>query len=206
MPTYGADRYVLVLKMTYNKNAAESVKLEFAAVCHINIKSRQRHKDVFVGNKLNALVNEFIRRDRKEEALALAWDCFECYPDCQYGYKFLRSTARSCHQGKLYLTKALDFLRKRLTVHNQAISARTEMVNILLCEKDYPQALEIAESGLCAHQTLCRLAEAIAKTQPKASARLIKRPLDQYLPLVGDRPYAESVRLLKLYKEYLLGW
>ena len=51
MPTYGADRYVLVLKMTYNKNAAESVKLEFAAVCHINIKSRQRHKDVFVGNK-----------------------------------------------------------------------------------------------------------------------------------------------------------
>lgn len=165
----------------------------------------QKAHDRFKGDHeiLDALVSELIRCGKKEEALALAWNCFERYPDCRYGYEFLRSTARSCHQGKVYLAKALNFLRKRLTSRNQATDARTEMVNILLCEKDYPQALEIAEGGLCAHQTLYRLAEALAKNKPEASARLIKRPLDQHLPQVGDRFYTESVRLLKLYKEYL---
>lgn len=165
----------------------------------------QKAHDRFKGDHeiLDALVNELIRCGRKEEALALAWKCFERYPDCKYGYEFLRSTARSCHKGKVYLAKALDFLRKRLTSRDQAICARTEMVNILLCEKDYPQALEVADGGLCAPQTLYRLAEALAKTRPDASARLIKRPLDQHLPQVGDRFYAESVRLLKLYREYL---
>lgn len=166
----------------------------------------QKAHDRFKGDHelLDALVNELIRCDRKEEALALAWNCFERYPDCQYGYEFLRSTARSCHQGKIYLTRALDFLRKRLASRDQAICARTEMVNILLCEKDYLQALEIAEDGLCAPQTLYRLAEALAEKQPSASARLIKRLLDRHLSQVGDRFYAESVRLLKRYKEYLM--
>ncbi|WP_176012888.1 SWIM zinc finger domain-containing protein [Victivallis sp. Marseille-Q1083] len=165
----------------------------------------QKAHDHFKGDHdiLNALVNELIRCDRKEEALALAWNCFERYPDCRYGYEFLRSTARYCHKSKVYLAKALDFLRNRLASGDQAISARTEMVNILIGEKDYPQALEVAEGGLCAHQTLYCLADAIAETRPEASARLIKRPLDQYLPQVGDRFYAESVRLLKLYQKYL---
>ena len=167
----------------------------------------QKAHDRFKGDHelLDALVNELIRCGRKEEALALAWNCFEHYPDCQYGYELLRSTARSCHQGKIYLTKALDFLQKRLASRDQGGNARTEMVNILLCEKDYPQALEIAEDGLCAPQTLYRLAEALAKKQPEASARLIKRLLDRHLPQAGDRFYAESVRLLKRYKEYLMA-
>ena len=152
---------------------------------------------------LSALLKELIRCDKKEEALALAWNCFERHPNCHYGYEFLRSTARSCHKGKVYLDKALDFLREQLSPHGQAIDFRTEMVNILIYEKDYLQALEIAESGLCAQNTLRRLAEALANSLPEASARLLKRLLGQSLDQAGERSYIESIGLLKLYKEYL---
>lgn len=65
--------------------------------------------------------------------------------------------------------------------------------------------MEIAESGLCSHDSLFRLASALSKTQPDASARLVKRPLEQFLKEVGDKFYEKSVAALKLYRQYLVA-
>ena len=65
--------------------------------------------------------------------------------------------------------------------------------------------MEIAESGLCSHDSLFRLASALSKTQPDASARLVKRPLEQFLKEAGDKFYEKSVAALKLYRQYLVA-
>ncbi len=153
---------------------------------------------------LGKLVGELIYCGENDEALKLAWAHFEHSPN-KHGYDFLGLTARSCHQGKVYLEKVIIFLSAQLNNRYDAIAARSAMVKIRQSEKDYARALEIAVGGLCKHETLYSLAAALAKKQPDASAKLMKRPIDQLLPRTGDHAYAESTNLLKLYKKYLIS-
>ncbi len=147
------------------------------------------------------LVEELVHVKKYSEAMEIAWRYFEENPNCSGGYQFLHSAARSCRQGREFLEKALAYIEK----NRDGIASRSTRIDILICEKEYARALEIAESGLCSHDSLFRLASALAKTRPNASARLVKRPLEQFLKEVGDKFYEKSVAALKLYRQYLVA-
>lgn len=150
-----------------------------------------------------SLVDELVHCKKYSEAMKIAWQYFEKNPNCSVGYQFLRSAARSCRQGKVFLEKALEYIDAHFEKQRNGITNRSIQVDILVCEKEYERALRIAESGLCSHESLFRLAAVLSKTLPDASARLIKRPLDQFLRETGDKFYEKTISTLKLYRKYL---
>lgn len=152
-----------------------------------------------------SLVEELVHVKKYSEAMEIAWRYFEENPNCSGGYQFLRSAARSSRQGGEFLEKALAYVETYFEKNQDGIASRSTRIDILICEKEYGRALEIAESGLCSHDSLFRLASALSKTQPDASARLVKRPLEQFLKEAGDKFYEKSVAALKLYRQYLVA-
>ncbi len=163
---------------------------------------------------LDFLVEEYFRRDRQDDAMAIAWAQFGRSGGVD-GYRKLMERAQRTAEGALWRERALAALRdaaERQREQFRPLHGRrperpdfTTLVQALLWEKDLDAALAEANAGLCNAHTLVDLARALTPSRPEEAIALYKRALHPIVDLKKNDAYAKAAGIVRAVRDLLQG-
>ncbi len=152
------------------------------------------------------LAQEYHRRERHDEAMALVWDEFADSPYLEK-YKNLKSHADRIGQWPAWRDKALAYMRERLAEKKRESQANrwgsyrrldhSELVKVFLEEKDVEAAWSEAGEGGCSSDLWMRLADLRSKKHPEDSLQVYTAQVDPLINRKNNDAYAEAVTLLR---------
>ncbi len=156
------------------------------------------------------LIEEYLRRRRKQEALALAWEEYTDYPDLE-SYRKLHAVARRVKVWQEWREKAIERLReaidaefaKRRPAYPGAAPDHRRLVDILLWEKDIEGAWQEACAGMRDSGLWLRLAELRGKTHPAEAAAVYRRETARLVGQTNNRAYASAIILVEKVRRLL---
>jgi uncharacterized Zn finger protein len=163
----------------------------------------------------DCLVDEYFRRERKADAMDIAWRQFTGQDGGVEGYKKLMTRAKRADEVVAWRARALDHLRevavrqhaqfKPLFGQRPARPDLTTLVQALLWDKDLGAALIEARAGSCKPRTLVDLARALAATQPEVAISLYKRAIHPIVEVKKNDAYAEAANIVRAVRDMLAG-
>ncbi len=152
------------------------------------------------------LIEEYHRRKRDNEAIAISWTAFREQPGLE-AYETLQKSASRAKQWPEWRDKALALLRQEIasSQKRQSLSRWTlpvggdhsELVKIFLWEGDAETAWAEAKSGGCYNGLWFRLAEARAKENPEDAVQVYAVQLKRALLPAQPQAYKEAVEILR---------
>ena len=159
------------------------------------------------------LADEYHRRKRHDEAMALVWAEFTDSPGLEQ-YRNLKSHADRVSQWPAWREKGLAFLREEIakaqtqTRKNRwgwaARSDRSELVTIFLWEKDVEAAWREAKDGGCSNDLWLQLAARREKDHPGDALPLYQAQVDPTLGRKSSQAYRETIGLLRKIRALLV--
>lgn len=155
---------------------------------------------------LELLADEYHRRKRHAEALALIWRPFEQRPALESYQRLQRHAARAADWPQ-WRARALSVLRRSIAAETGGKSgranpwwghsARATLVQVFLWEKDVEAAWQEGHGHALGRDLALELAAAREKTHPADAIPLYLREAEALIAQTGNRSYEEAVRRLK---------
>ena len=152
------------------------------------------------------LIEEYHRRKRHGEAIAIAWTNFRERPGLD-GYVILHKSASRAKQWPEWREKALALLRQELSARDKREAEsgwawpgtpnHSELVSIYLWEGDCDSAWAEAKTGDCHNGLWFRLAEAREKDHPEDALEVYFVQLRRALKPAEPQAYKETVEILR---------
>jgi hypothetical protein len=159
------------------------------------------------------LADEYHRRKRHDEAMALIWAQYTSQPQLEM-YQKLKQHADRIRQWSPWREKALAELRRaiaagkrRLTIGSWAWEDRTghsPLVRIFLWEKDPEAAWAEAKSGGCTHDLWLDLAAKREKDHPEDALVVYQAQVEPTLAQKNNDAYREAIGLLRKVRGLLI--
>jgi len=158
------------------------------------------------------LADEYHRRERHDEALALIWRQFQENPSLG-NYQLLKQHADRTAGWPDWRVRALAALRAAIdgaTRPRNGLSRwfrppdRSELVRVYLWEKEVEQAWQEAQQGGCDSPLWLELAAAREADHPAEAAAVYLREAERLIAQTNNAAYAAATRLLKKAKALLL--
>ncbi|MBI4540724.1 MAG: SWIM zinc finger family protein [Gemmatimonadetes bacterium] len=159
------------------------------------------------------LANEYHRRKRHDEAMALVWAEFVESPTLEE-YRNLKSNAGKTGQWEAWRSKALDLLRQSIASAKRDTrgdrwpwsrrSDHTELVRVFLWEKDVEAAWREANEGGCSNDLWMELAAKRERDHPEDALPVYQRQIEPTLNRKNNEAYREAVALLRKVHELMM--
>jgi uncharacterized Zn finger protein len=159
------------------------------------------------------LAQEYHRRKRHDEAMALIWAEFTESASLEQ-YKKLKDHAQRIEQWESWRAKALGHLRSEIA---RAKSERerkqwawyhkaghSELVRIFLWEKNVEAAWREAQEGGCSNDLWLELAAKRDKDHPEDALPIYQRQIEPTLDQKNNEAYAETISLLRKVRELMV--
>ena len=160
------------------------------------------------------LADEYHRRRRHDEALALVWDVYAASPGLR-DYENLAEHAKRVDQWPAWREKALAHLREQLAKAKQPDARRkepwwrppdhSELVQILLWEKDVDAAWGEAQQGGCSEHLWLDLADQRGKDHPEDAFPVYRKRVERLLQGTGDAVYHDAIEMLRKMRRAMHG-
>lgn len=156
------------------------------------------------------LADEYARRDRHDEAIALAWDHFLHRPMLD-AYRHLHKIAQRADAWNPWRTKALtwlreDFLKAQKRDRNRWSSTpggHSLLVEIFLWENDSDAALAEAKAGGCTESLWFKIARARERDHPADAAEIYRARLDDIVDRKNNDAYDEAAALVNKIRDLM---
>jgi len=152
------------------------------------------------------LAEEYHRRDRHDEAMALIWAEFTETPSLDT-YRLLKRHAKKASTWAEWRTKALTLLREKVAntkatgqkkQWNWALpSANSELVRIFLWEKADDAAWREAKANGCTTELWMQLAARREKQHPEDALPIYRNRIEPIINQKHNQAYEDGVRLLR---------
>jgi tetratricopeptide (TPR) repeat protein len=152
------------------------------------------------------LAEEYHRRKRHDEAMALIWVEFTESPNLET-YNKLKAHGERIGQWESWREKALKYLREQIArAKNESQKNRrawyrradhSELVRIFLWEKDAEAAWREAREGGCSNDLWLVLAAKRDKDHPEDALPIYQRQIDPTLDRKNNEAYVEAIGLLR---------
>lgn len=151
------------------------------------------------------LAEEYHRRKRHDDAVAIAWTAFSERPRLDE-YVALYKSARRAKCWPEWREKALAQLRQALgdakkpplkALWQLHVTDHSELVNIFLWEKNPEAAWAEAQAGGCCNELWFRLAEVRQQEHPEDAIAVYAAQLDRVLRIAEKYAYREVVEILR---------
>ncbi|MBI4481544.1 MAG: SWIM zinc finger family protein [Acidobacteria bacterium] len=152
------------------------------------------------------LADEYHRRDRHDEAMALIWAEFSGAPSLEQ-YRNLKVHAGQVGQWQAWREKALGFVRETIAKAKRenrkdrwGWSRRTdhrELVSIFLWEKDVDAAWREAQEGGCSNSLWMELAARREKDHPEDALPVYQNQVEPTVNQKNNEAYREAIGLLR---------
>ena len=159
------------------------------------------------------LAEEYHRRKRYDEAMALIWAEFAESPILDQ-YKKLKAHAQRIDQWESWREKALDYLRSEIArardqhQRNRSLwyhhADHSDLVRIFLWEKDEEAAWREAQEGGCSNDLWLELAAKRDKDHPEDALPIYQRQIEPTLDRKNNDAYAETIGLLRKVRELMV--
>jgi uncharacterized Zn finger protein len=159
------------------------------------------------------LAQEYHRRKRHDEAMALIWAEFTESSSLEQ-YKKLKDHAQRIDQWESWREKALDYLRSESArAKDQRQGNRwpwyhradhSELVRIFLWEKNVETAWREAREGGCSDDLWLELAAKRDKDHPEDTLPIYQRQIEPTLDRKNNEAYAETINLLRKVRELMV--
>ena len=140
------------------------------------------------------VAEEYLRAGLDVEALELLWEDFRQRPGSD---TWQRLQAGSADQWPTIRRQALEELAEREFVLEDGRRIVSMRIQLLMAERSLDEALELALTHAADPGLLTGLAQAVARNQPQAAAKLYRRSADAELPQANAKTYKKVVPLLK---------
>ena len=159
------------------------------------------------------LAEEYHRRKRHDEAMALVWAEFTESPSLEQ-YRKLKAHAERIGQWEPWREKALDYLRSQIAGakserqknrwpwHRKA--DHSELVRIFLWEKDVEAAWREAQGGGCSNDLWLELAAKREREHPEEALPIYQRQIEPTLDRKNNEAYREAIGLLRKVRELMV--
>ena len=158
------------------------------------------------------LANEYHRRKRHNEAMALIWAEFAESPQLDQ-YRMLKKHAARTGSWNVWREKAIAFIRESIaTAKSDAQRARSiwsrqtdrsELVRILLWEKKADAAWHEAVAGGCSNGLWLALAANRMKEHPGDALPIYQRQIEPTLNRKNKQAYREAIGLLRQIRDLM---
>ncbi|MDP9340645.1 MAG: hypothetical protein M3Q23_00775 [Actinomycetota bacterium] len=154
---------------------------------------------------LEILTEEYHRRDRHDDAAALAWTAFTDRPGLG-AYERLHAHATRAGSWNDYRQKALEHLRGELVSRRSQIGPRarwgppldhSDLVRVFLWEKDVDAAWSEAVTGGCSAALWMQLAELREADHPADAVPIYQAEIDRVIGQKNNQAYEEAVELMR---------
>ena len=152
------------------------------------------------------LANEYHRRKRRDEAMALIWADFADAPHLPE-YKQLKAHAARIDQWPVWRDKALGFVREGIAARKRKAPQRaspwflqpdhSDLVEIFLWERKVETAWNEALAGGCSAALWMKLATKREAKHPEDAIPIYQRQVERSLARKNNDAYAEAVALLR---------
>jgi uncharacterized Zn finger protein len=159
------------------------------------------------------LAEEYHRRKRHDEAMALMWAEFAESPGLE-GYKKLKTHADRIAQWPAWREKALAFLRETLAGRKKdqprdrwawsPPADHSELVRIFLWEKDVETAWREAKAGGCFEALWMEVAAQRERSFPEDALPIYQGQIDPTVNRKNNDAYREAVGLLRKVRELMV--
>lgn len=159
------------------------------------------------------LAEEYHRRKRHDDAMALIWAEFTESPSLEQ-YKKLKPHAERISQWELWQEKAIAYLREQIAIaKSEAQKNRwaryrkadhSELVRIFLWEKDVEAAWREAQVGGCSNDLWLELAAKRDKEHPEDALPIYQRQIEPMLDRKNNEAYQEAISLLRKVRELMV--
>jgi uncharacterized Zn finger protein len=157
------------------------------------------------------LAEEYHRRKRHDDAMALIWTEFTESPSLEQ-YKKLKAHAERIIQWELWREKAIGYLREQIAIAKSEPQKNrwyrkadhSELVRIFLWEKDVEGAWREAQEGGCSNDLWLELAAKRNKDHPEDALPIYQRQIEPTLDRKNNEAYAETINLLRKVRELMV--
>ena len=156
------------------------------------------------------LAGEYNRLKRHDEALELIWKNYTEHPGLG-AYQPLKEQSDRTAQWPKWREKAVDFLRQRFKTDKRRAAEQSwrqphqsDLVEILLWEKDVDGAWREANEGGCHPELWSKLAELREKEHPGDALQVCRAEVKRILERTGSPDYAGAVRLVRRVRELMI--
>jgi uncharacterized Zn finger protein len=158
------------------------------------------------------LADEYHRRRRHDEAMALIWREFVEEPSL-HAYQHLKDHAGRAKQWPAWRDKALAHIRRQLA-REKTDSAKPRygwqrpadgslLVEIFLWEKDLEAAWQEAQAGGCHESLWMQLARIRQKEHPADAVAIYRRQIDPIANLKNNDAYREATDLVRKIRDLM---
>lgn len=156
------------------------------------------------------LADEYHRRGRHDEAMALMWAAYSERPTLD-SYQRLKKHGVRAREWKAWRAKALDLMRSEAdrTARRGPVSRwgppadRSELVKVFLWEGDVEAAWEEAVEGACSVSLWMTLAARREADHPEDALPLYQEHVERVIGEKNNRAYEEAVELLRKVRELM---
>lgn len=159
------------------------------------------------------LAEEYHRRKRHDEAMALIWVEFTESPSLEQ-YKKLKAHAERVGHWEPSREKALDYLRTQIAGAKSERQRNrwpwyhkadhSELVRIFLWEKDVETAWLEAQEGGCSNDLWLDLAAKREKEHPEEALPIYQRQIESTLDRKNNEAYREAIGRLRKVRELMV--
>lgn len=157
------------------------------------------------------LVEEYQRRGRRDETIALCWERFTGAPSLR-NYEELKKSAERASSWPSWQEKALSWLREarsrkaRAAHHSWRFAGGGSLlVEIFLSEGNPIAALEEARSADCAESLWLQLAEALETTRPDEAISIYQSQVEPIVRMTNNDAYDRAAKLLARLRKLMLS-
>ncbi len=156
------------------------------------------------------LAEEYHRRGRHDEAMALIWTEFTERPSLQY-YQKLKTHADRIQQWPKWREQALALLRQGIERSRQSTPKtawsrpldHSELVSIFLWEKGDETAWQEAQQGGCSNELWLQLAARREQDHPEDALAIYQRQIEPLVNQTQQQAYETAVSYLRKVRELL---
>ena len=158
------------------------------------------------------LAEEYHRLKRHDEAMALIWAEFSERPVLEQ-YRHLKAHADRAGQWSLWREKAIGFLRETMVRKKRDASKsrwawqhhdHSDLVAILLWEKDVDAAWREAKEGGCSNELWLKLAGKREKDHPDEALPVYRSQVEPALNRKNNEAYREVIGLLQKVRKLMI--
>jgi hypothetical protein len=157
------------------------------------------------------LAEEYHRRKRHDDAMALIWTEFTESPSLEQ-YKKLKAHAERISQWELWREKAIGYLHEQIAIAKSEPQKNwwyrkadhSELVWIFLWEKDVEGAWREAQEGGCSNDLWLELAAKRNKDHPEDALPIYQRQIEPTLDRKNNEAYAATINLLRKVRELMV--
>ncbi len=158
------------------------------------------------------LAQEYHRRKRHEDAMALIWATFSEWPDLER-YRVLKAHAARSGSWKGWREKAIAFIRDPIPAADRTARAErarwsrradhSELVRILIWERKLDAAWHEAMEGGCSNDLWLALAAKRQKEHPEDALPIYQRQVEPTLNRKNQQAYRDAIGLLRQIRELM---